>query len=93
MVVLTIVCDRCSKEVITDLSGASTLTLSDQIRKEGFQYVTANKTDMLICSGCNNKFKELVGVQEEKAYREVCEFFDNCEGKDKNGTDGKTKND
>lgn len=90
MIILTMVCDRCSKETEIDLSH-STFKSEDEIRKAGFQYVHANKKNMLICSGCNNKFKELRGLQEEKAYREVCEFFNTC-GKDRNerNTDGET---
>lgn len=80
-VILTMVCDRCSKEEIVDLSHSS-FKSEDEIRKAGFQYVHANRKNLLICSGCNNKFKELKGIQEEKAYKEMCDFFKNCEGKD-----------
>lgn len=91
MLTLTIVCDRCSKETVMDLSDTS-FTSEDQIRKAGFMYIHANKKNMLICTNCNKGFKELVELQEEKAFSEVCEFFNNCEGT-KNGYNSGAKND
>lgn len=92
MIILAMVCDRCSKEMVMDLSGSTILDLQEQIRKEGFQYVHANKKNMLICTGCNNKFKELVGEHEERAYKELCEFFKDCKGNGKNGINDGDKN-
>jgi hypothetical protein len=93
MIILTMVCDRCSKETEIDLTGTSSLDLNGQLRKEGFQYVNANKKNMLICTGCANKYKELVGLHQERAYKEVCEFFDNCKGKDNNGNNNGAEDD
>lgn len=90
MIILTMVCDRCSKEVVQDLSNKS-FKGDEEARKAGFQHIHANKKNMLICGGCYNQFKELKDIQEDKAYKEVCEFFKTC-GKEKNerDTDGKT---
>ena len=93
MVILTLLCDRCGKEVSTDLSNSS-FKSEDEIRKAGFQNIHANRKNMLICSGCYNQFKELKGLQEEKAYREVCEFFNDCryKGLDDEGFTGGEEN-
>jgi len=87
MLALTIVCDRCSKEVVRDLSDTS-FTSEDQIRKAKFQYINANKKNMLICTDCNKGFRELVELQEKKSFVEVCEFFKKCEGKENGHSDG-----
>jgi hypothetical protein len=78
MITIIIVCDRCSNTIEEDLSNMS-FKGEDIIRQAGFQYIHANKQNMLICNGCFNKFKELKGMQEEKAYNEVCKFFKICE--------------
>lgn len=93
MLLLTIVCDRCSKETVIDLTGSSSLDLNGQLRKEGFQNINANKKSMLICTGCANKYKELVDMHQERAYKEVCEFFNDCKGKDNDGNNHGAKND
>lgn len=92
MITLTMVCDRCSKEEVEDLSNTS-FTGDDVIRKAGFHYVNDGRTNIMICSGCNNQFKELKGMQEEQASSEVCLFFDNCEEWNKNGYNSGAKND
>ena len=91
MVILTIVCDRCSKEIEEDLSNNTSCNVEDQARKAGFQHVHANRKNMLICGGCFNQFQELKDIQEEKAYKEVCKFFKSC-GKEENGDPGENEN-
>lgn len=90
MVILTIVCDRCSKESEQDMSQIS-FNVDDATRKAGFQNIHANKKNMLICGGCFNQFKELKDIQEEKAYKEVCEFFLDC-GREDDGNIGEPEN-
>lgn len=92
MIILTMVCDRCSKEEEMDLS-TSSFKSEDMIRKAGFQYIHANKKNMLICSGCYNQYKKLKGIQEEKAHREICNFFKNFEGMENERNNGGKEND
>ena len=91
MVTLTMGCDRCSKETEVDLSNSS-FNSEDEVRKAGFRYVNNGQINIMICTGCYNKYKELIGMQEEKAYLEVCHFFDNCTEREKNELYGRTEN-
>ena len=90
MIILTMVCDRCGKETVEDLSNTS-FHVDDQARKANFHYINANKRNMMICNGCFNQFEELKGMQEEKAFKEACEFFQTC-GKEEDGDNGETEN-
>lgn len=91
MILLTMQCERCSKEVSHNMTN-KTLS-SDLIRKFGFGYAHNGKTNVLICNQCEKLFK---GLKEKIAIQtktEMCSFFQNC-GKDKeNGNTGKPKDD
>ena len=68
-------------------------TLSDDVvRQFGFNYVYDGKTNILICSQCNQLFKELQAELKSSTKTTVYNFF-NDYGKDKdNGNNRGHKN-
>ena len=87
MILLTMRCSRCSKEVSHDMTDR-TLN-NDLVRKFGFSYTHDGKTNVLICNQCEKQFKELQEKLEGIVKIEMCSFFDNCGKEKENGDKGK----
>jgi len=90
MVILTIKCSRCSKEVSHDMTNR---TIDDSlISKFGYVYLHNGKTNVLICKQCEKLFKGLEDKLVEQAKEEMCNFFKNCGKDNKDGNKGKSDN-
>ena len=90
MILLTMRCSRCNKEVSHDMTNN---TLSNElISKFGFCNAHDGRNNVLICKSCEKSYKELQDRLEISMKKELCDFFKNC-GKDKeNGDKGKPEN-
>ena len=91
MIILTMKCSRCSKEVSHDMTDK---TLSnDLVRQFGFGYTHDGKTNVLICNQCEKLFRELQDKLSVLMKTEVCSFFDDCGEEKENGDHSREKND
>jgi hypothetical protein len=88
MIILTMQCSRCSKEVSHDMTD-QTLN-NDLVRKFGFSYIHNGKKNALICTQCEKSFKELQERLEGLVKTETCSFFSDC-GKEEDGDKGKSE--
>lgn len=90
MILLTIKCERCSKEVSHDMSNER--LSQDAIRKFGFVFTHDGKNNILICLDCEKSYIDLKDRLEQHLKLELCGFFKNCGEEEKNGNKRECKN-
>ena len=93
MILLTVQCDRCGKEVSRNIT--DTRLTDDLIREFGFSHIHANngKGNILICNECSRLLRELHNKLELHKEQTLNDFFaNNGKEKDNDRHKGGTKN-